>query len=72
MALHVGGANSSLWPIIGATKTAASILSKVKKPTQAEAKAISQMFSTSKNEKKRPFDPLADSIVEPQKKKKLS
>ena len=28
------------------------------------------MFSTSKNEKKRPFDPLADSIVEPQKKKK--
>ena len=42
----------------------------MKKPSQAEAKAISQMFSTSKNEKKRPFDPLADSIVEPQKKKK--
>ena len=28
------------------------------------------MFSTSKNEKKRSFDPLADSIVEPQKNKK--
>ena len=55
---------------MSSTKAAASILSKVKKPTQAEAKAISQMFSTSKNEKKRLFDPLADSIVEPQKKKK--
>ena len=47
---------------MSATKTAASILSKV-------AKTISQMFS-SKNEKKRPFDPLADSVAEPQKKKK--
>ena len=52
-----------------ATMTAGSILAKVKKPTQAEAKAISQMF-TSKNETKRPFHPLADSIVEPQKKKR--
>ena len=43
----------------------------LKKPTRAEAKAISQMFSTSKNEKKQSFDPLADSIVEPQKKKAI-
>lgn len=54
-----------------ATKTASSILSRVKKPTEAEARAISQYFSTAPNrEKKRPFDPLADSVVEPQKKKK--
>ena len=55
---------------MNATKAATGILSKVKKPTEAEAKAISQMFSSTKNEKKRPFDPLADSVVEPQKKKK--
>ena len=53
-----------------AAKTASSILSRVKKPTEAEARAISQYFSTPNREKKRPFDPLADSVVEPQKKKK--
>ena len=51
---------------------ATSILSKAKKPNEAEAKAISQMFSSTKNEKKQPFDPLADSIVEPDKKKKMA
>ena len=54
-----------------ATKAASSIVSRVKKPTAAGAKAISQYFSAVPNrEKKRPFNPLVDSVVESQKKKK--
>ena len=44
-------------------------MSKVKKPSEAEAKAISKMFS-SKQVKKRPFDPLSESVSASQQKKK--
>ena len=49
---------------------AESIIAKVKKPTQAEAKALSTYFPSSKSAPKRAFDPAAESVVLPMQKKK--
>ena len=51
---------------------AESIIAKVKKPTQAEAKALATYFPSSKSASKRAlvFDPAAESVVLPMQKKK--
>jgi hypothetical protein len=53
-----------------ATKTAASILPKVKKQTQAEAKAISQMFLQVKTKKATILIHLQSPLRSPKRKKK--
>lgn len=59
-------------------QTAESVISRIKKPTQAEAKALARYFpstststsTTCSTVRKRPFDPAAESVALPMQKKK--